>query len=103
MFTGNGAGLLQTIQFFTYGVGTIFNSLDNVQFFDAPFSILDVFIAVLLWELVSWYIMRIINKTDTREAPNEYVEAQAYAQYGETSVSSATESQIDFSEEILHE
>lgn len=97
MFAGNGTGTLALIQFFAGGVGTLFTSLDNIQFFDLPFSILDIFIAILLWELMEWFIMRIINKTDVRVAPNEYVEEQKYKQYGETAESSATAEEIDFS------
>ncbi len=103
MFTGNGSNTMAIITFFANGVGAVFSSLDNIQFLDAPFSILDVFVAVLLWRLIAWYILRIIIGKDTDAEGYSLTEEEKYKQYGETLKSSATEDEIDFSEEIVHE
>ncbi len=98
MFTGNGSNTIALVTFFANGVGTIFNSLDDIQFLDAPFSILDVFIAVILWRLITWYILRIITGKDTDTEGYSLTEEEKYKQYGETLKSSATEDELDFSE-----
>jgi uncharacterized membrane-anchored protein YitT (DUF2179 family) len=72
-FTGTGILLITLITFFGKSVGMILTSFDNIQFLDAPFSLLDVFIAIMLWELMSWYIIRLITSKEY-----EYNKQSAY-------------------------
>jgi hypothetical protein len=88
-FTGDGSGTLSIIAFFASGVGAIFSSLDNIQFFDAPFSILDIFVAILVWELVSWFIIRLITSKDKQE--NDYTGVPLTAEETQTAEGLAME------------
>ncbi len=100
-YTGN--YLLALITFFAVSIGNIFTSLDNVPFFDAPFSILDVFIAILLWHIISWFILRLLTGENFSSGEDFENEQAKYEQYGESYHTSASEDEIDFSEEIVHE
>jgi len=63
-FIGTAENLLSIITFFASSVGAILLSTDEIQFMDAPFSILDIFIAIMLFELIYWYIIRLISAKD---------------------------------------
>ncbi len=60
--------LLAVITFFAVSVGNVFIAFDNIPFFDAPFSILDIFIALLLFDLISWFILRVITSKDKQDS-----------------------------------
>lgn len=50
---------------------SFFNALDAIQFGDIPYSLLDVFIALLILEMVIDFIMRVLragNDDDTDKA-----------------------------------
>lgn len=101
-FTGAGIGLLQIIIFFSNSIKNIFIGLDNIQFFDSPFSLLDIFIALILWDLISWFIIRVITGKNLEKEGFESEQAK-YDQYGESYHTAATDDEIDFSNEVLHE
>jgi len=80
-YTYDGTYLLATITFFATGVGLVFLSLDNVPFFDAPFSILDVIIAILLLRLMAWYVLRIISGKDAEWSDKATTEDERFEEY----------------------
>jgi len=97
-FTGTGINLANIISFIVYTIGTVFIMLDAVQFGDIPYSILEVFIAIMLLELLFWYIIRIITGTDNG---GDEMEGTGTAGYN-TEVGINAED-LDYSSEIVHE
>lgn len=98
-FTGDGTNLLHIIVLFANSIKEIVLSLDNIQFLDAPFSLFDVIIAIVLIELIFWFILRVITSRDS--ISDSYSgEAGQYRIYGETM---ETSSETIDGEEILHE
>lgn len=80
-FNGTGTNLLNLITVYANGIGSVFMSLDGIQFFDAPFSILDVIVALLLFKLITWFIIRIITQREEKERINAYTVSEGSKEY----------------------
>ncbi len=101
-FVGTGVNLAKLIGLFATTIRNIFTSLDNVQFMDTPFSLMDIWIAIILLEIIFWYIIKVITTKDWDSSSGSFESPQAnYSQYVESYESSS--SNINYDEEILHE
>ncbi len=97
----DGYDLINLISMFTETIISIFNGIRGVSFMDTPFNLLDVYIAIMLLELIFWYILRLITSQNWDSGSGNFESEQAeYSQYGETYESSAD--RID-GDEILHD
>jgi len=70
-FIGTGENLLAIITFFASSVGKILLATDEIQVMDAPISVLDIFISIILLEMLFWYIIRIITSKNTENTNKE--------------------------------
>lgn len=100
-FIGTGIGVAQIVAMIGYGIFSIFNGMRITQFGDTPFSILDVFIAIMLFDLIAWYLIRLATKRDS--GVDEEMDNEDKGDMGETGFSSGETDPETYSGEILHE
>ncbi len=98
-----GENLILIISMFSGSILNIFVAVGSVSFLDTGLSILQVYISIMLLELLIWFIIKFVIGREVDNMEGYESEQARYEQYGETKRSSATVDEIDFSEEIVNE